>query len=216
LPCGFFFCELKLLKKEDYIMGLVGKKAPDFTAGAVINGSTILDNYTFYEIHNKYKVLFFYPLDFTFVCPTELHAFQEKLSQFSEKNTEVIGVSVDSKHTHFAWLNTPKENGGIQGVTYPLVADLTKSIAKDYDVLKEDEGVAYRGLFVIDKDNIVRHQLVNDLPLGRNVDEALRIVEALQFHEKNGDVCPANWAKGDQALSANSDGIKAYFKSTSA
>ena len=193
---------------------LVGNKAPDFKAQALANGE--ITDVSLSDFKGKWKILFFYPLDFTFVCPTELHAFQEKLSQFSEKNTEVIGVSVDSKHTHFAWLNTPKENGGIQGVTYPLVADLTKSIAKDYDVLKEDEGVAYRGLFVIDKDNIVRHQLVNDLPLGRNVDEALRIVEALQFHEENGEVCPANWAKGDQALSANADGIKAYFKHTAA
>ena len=146
------------------------------------------------------------------MCPTELHAFQDKLSLFQERETELIGVSVDSKFTHFAWLNTPKEKGGIQGVSYPLVADLTKSIAADYDVLKEDEGVAYRGLFIIDKEGTVRHQLVNDLPLGRNVDEALRLIDALQFHEEHGEVCPANWTKGDRAMNANSEGVQSYFQ----
>ena len=138
--------------------------------------------------------------------------FQEKLAVFEEKNTQVIGCSVDSKHTHFAWLNTPAEKGGIQGITYPLVADLTKSIAIDYDVLKEDEGVSYRGLFLIDKEGIIRHQLVNDLPLGRNVDEAIRLVDALQFHEENGEVCPANWNKGDKSMKADVEGVQAYFQ----
>ena len=193
-------------------MGLIGKKAPDFNAGAVINGTTIVDNFKLSDFDGKYRVLFFYPLDFTFVCPTELHAFQDKLSLFQERETELIGVSVDSKFTHFAWLNTPKEKGGIQGVSYPLVADLTKSIAADYDVLKEDEGVAYRGLFIIDKEGTVRHQLVNDLPLGRNVDEALRLIDALQFHEEHGEVCPANWTKGDRAMNANSEGVQSYFQ----
>lgn len=193
-------------------MGLIGKKAPDFNAGAVINGTTIVDNFKLSDFDGKYRVLFFYPLDFTFVCPTELHAFQDKLSLFQERETELIGVSVDSKFTHFAWLNTPIEKGGIQGVSYPLVADLTKSIATDYDVLKEDEGVAYRGLFIIDKEGIVRHQLVNDLPLGRNVDEALRLIDALQFHEEHGEVCPANWTKGDRAMNANSEGVQSYFQ----
>ena len=193
-------------------MGLIGKKAPDFNTGAVINGTTIVDNFKLSDFDGKYRVLFFYPLDFTFVCPTELHAFQDKLSLFQERETELIGVSVDSKFTHFAWLNTPKEKGGIQGVSYPLVADLTKSIAADYDVLKEDEGVAYRGLFIIDKEGTVRHQLVNDLPLGRNVDEALRLIDALQFHEEHGEVCPANWTKGDRAMNANSEGVQSYFQ----
>ena len=193
-------------------MGLVGKKAPDFNASAVINGNTIVDDYKLSNLEGQYTVLFFYPLDFTFVCPTELHAFQEKLNLFEERNTQVVGCSVDSKHTHFAWLNTPIEKGGIQGVTYPLIADLTKSIAMDYDVLKEDEGVAYRGLFLIDKDGIVRHQLINDLPLGRNVDEALRLVDALQFHEDNGEVCPANWHKGDKAMTGDVAGVQSYFE----
>lgn len=193
-------------------MGLVGKKAPDFTASAVINGNQIVDDFKLSNFEGKYTVLFFYPLDFTFVCPTELHAFQEKLATFEAKNTQVIGCSVDSKHTHFAWLNTPAEKGGIQGITYPLVADLTKSIATDFDVLKEDEGVSYRGLFLIDTAGIIRHQLVNDLPLGRNVDEALRLVDALQFHEENGDVCPANWNKGDKSMTADVDGVQAYFQ----
>jgi peroxiredoxin (alkyl hydroperoxide reductase subunit C) len=193
-------------------MGLVGKKAPDFTASAVINGNQIVDDFKLSSFEGKYTVLFFYPLDFTFVCPTELHAFQEKLAVFEEKNTQVIGCSVDSKHTHFAWLNTPANKGGIQGITYPLVADLTKSIATNFDVLKEDEGVSYRGLFLIDKDGIIRHQLVNDLPLGRNVDEALRLVDALQFHEENGEVCPANWNKGDKSMTADVDGVQAYFQ----
>ena len=193
-------------------MGLTGKKAPDFKASAVINGNMIVDEFKLSNYEGKYTVLFFYPLDFTFVCPTELHAFQEKLGQFEERNAQVIGCSVDSKHTHFAWLNTPIEKGGIQGITYPLVADLTKSIAMDYDVLKEDEGVAYRGLFLIDKDGIIRHQLINDLPLGRNVDEALRLIDALQFHEKNGEVCPANWNKGDKAMTEDVAGVQSYFQ----
>jgi peroxiredoxin (alkyl hydroperoxide reductase subunit C) len=193
-------------------MGLVGKKAPQFNVAAVINGTEIVDNYSLDSSNGMYRLLFFYPLDFTFVCPTELHAFQEKLPQFQERNTQVIGCSVDSKHSHFAWLNTPSSKGGIQGVTYPIISDITKSIASDYDVLNEDEGIAFRGLFLIDKDGIIRHQLVNDLPLGRNVDEALRMIDALQFHEAHGEVCPANWNKGDTAMSANSDGVQAYFQ----
>ncbi|MEK9726696.1 MAG: peroxiredoxin [Candidatus Margulisiibacteriota bacterium] len=193
-------------------MGLVGKKAPDFKASAVIKGNQIVDDLTLSSFEGKYTVLFFYPLDFTFVCPTELHAFQEKLNAFEDRDTQVIGCSVDSKHTHFAWLNTPVEKGGIHGVTYPLVADLTKSIAQSFDVLKEDEGVAYRGLFLIDKEGIIRHQLVNDLPLGRNVDEAIRLIDALQFHEENGEVCPANWNKGDRAMTGDVNGVQSYFQ----
>ena len=193
-------------------MGLVGKKAPNFNASAVINGNEIVDNFELGSFTGKYIVLFFYPLDFTFVCPTELHAFQEKLEDFQSRNAEVIGCSVDSKHSHYAWLNTPAEKGGIQGIKYPLVADLNKSIAIDYDVLKEDEGLAYRGLFIIDKQGVVRHQLVNDLPLGRNVDEALRIIDAIQFHEENGEVCPANWIKGQKTMKENVDSLQDYFQ----
>jgi peroxiredoxin (alkyl hydroperoxide reductase subunit C) len=193
-------------------MGLIGKKAPDFNASAVVNGHTIEDNFQLSSFEGGYSILFFYPLDFTFVCPTELHAFQEKISEFEARNTQVIGCSIDSKFTHAAWLNTPKEKGGIQGVKYPLVSDLTKSIARDYDVLDEASGVAYRGLFLIDKQGIIRHQLVNDLPLGRNVDEALRLIDALQFHEENGEVCPANWTKGDKAMNADAEGVQSYFQ----
>jgi peroxiredoxin 2/4 len=193
-------------------MGLTGKKAPNFTTSAVINGNQIVDDFSLSNYEGKYVLFFFYPLDFTFVCPTELHAFQEKIGDFESRNTQVIGCSVDSKHTHFAWLNTPAEKGGIQGIKYPLVADLTKSIAADYDVLKEDEGIAFRGLFLIDKEGMIRHQLVNDLPLGRNVDEAIRMIDALQFHEANGEVCPANWNKGDKAMSADTEGVQTYFQ----
>ena len=190
---------------------LVGKQAPDFEADAVVNGSEFksvkLSDYK----GKKYVVLFFYPLDFTFVCPTELHAFQEKVSEFEALGAEVVGVSVDSKFSHFAWLNTPKGQGGIEGVKYPLVSDLNKTIARDYDVLVEGAGVAYRGLFLIDKDGVVQHQIVNNLPLGRNVDEALRMVKALQFFEKNGEVCPANWNEGAKGMKPNDAGLKEYF-----
>lgn len=190
---------------------LVGKQAPDFKAKAVINGE-IVDNFTLSQFKGKnYVLLFFYPLDFTFVCPTELHAFQEKLSDFESREVKVIGCSVDSHFSHLAWVNTPKKVGGIEGVKYPIVADLNKTISKDYDVLVEGAGIAYRGLFLIDKNGLVRHQVVNDLPLGRNVDEALRMVDALQFFEKNGEVCPANWNKGKKSMKPNSSGLKEYF-----
>jgi peroxiredoxin (alkyl hydroperoxide reductase subunit C) len=189
---------------------LVGKKAPDFTAAAV-KGSEFIDNFKLSDYQGKYIVLFFYPLDFTFVCPTELHAFNEKLAEFKARGTEVIGVSVDSKFSHFAWLTTPKTKGGIEGVTYPIVSDINKSISSDYDVLVDGAGIAYRGLFLIDKDFVVRHQVVNDLPLGRNVDEALRMVDALQYVEKYGEVCPANWNKGDRAMKATVKGLEEFF-----
>jgi peroxiredoxin (alkyl hydroperoxide reductase subunit C) len=189
---------------------LVGRQAPEFKATAVVNGD--FKKISLSDYRGKYVVLFFYPLDFTFVCPTEMHAFQEKIDAFKKLNTEVLGVSVDSEHTHLAWLNTKKEDGGIQGVKYPIVSDLTKSIARDYDVLTPDGAVAFRGLFLIDKQGVVRQQTVNDLPLGRNIDEALRLVEALQFHEEHGEVCPANWKKGDRAMKADQAGLKAYFK----
>lgn len=205
---------------------LVGKKAPSFSTDAVVNGGEFVENFSLDQYLGKNVVFFFYPLDFTFVCPTELHAFQEKLADFESKNTVVVGCSVDSKFSHWAWLNTAKENGGIQGVTYPLVADLSKSIAENYDVLAgeyeiDEEGnssfsgapVAYRGLFLIDTKGIVRHQVVNDLPLGRSVDEALRMVDALNFTEENGEVCPANWKEGEDAMKADADGVASYLAS---
>lgn len=190
---------------------LVGKPAPDFTATAVVNGSEFKEDFKLSDFKGKYVMLFFYPLDFTFVCPTELHAFQEKLDAFKKLNCEVIGCSIDSQFSHLAWLNTPKSEGGIKGVTYPIVADTTKSIARDYDVLIYDAGIAYRGAFLIDREGTVRHQTVNDLPLGRNVDEMLRLVEALQFTEEHGEVCPANWKKGEKTMKPDQSGLKSYF-----
>ncbi len=190
---------------------LVGKTAPDFEAAAVLNGSEIVENFKLSDFKGQEIVLFFYPLDFTFVCPTELHAFQAKLSEFEERGVKVIGVSVDSQFSHFAWLTTPVAKGGIEGVKYPLVADLNKTISADYDVLVEGAGVAYRGLFLIDKEFTVRHQVVNDLPLGRSIEDALRMVDALQFFEENGEVCPANWHKGEKSMKATQDGLEEYF-----
>lgn len=173
---------------------LVTKPAPEFKATAVMPDDSFKDDFTLSSYRGKYVVLFFYPLDFTFVCPSEIIAFDKVLSKFKEKNTEIVGVSVDSHFTHLAWKNTPRNQGGIGPIRYPLVADLNKKIAEQYGVLL-DSGIALRGLFLIDTKGIVRHVLVNDLPLGRSVEEALRQVEALQFHEKHGEVCPANWAK---------------------
>lgn len=189
---------------------LVGKKAPNFTADAVVGGD--FKKVTLSEYQGKYVVLFFYPLDFTFVCPTELHAFQAKIDSFKKMNTEVIGVSIDSKFSHLAWLNTPKSEGGIEGVKYPLVSDINKTIARDFDVLIPEDGVALRGTFLIDKTGIVRHQNINALNLGRSVDEMLRLVEALQYSEEHGEVCPANWKKGDRAMKPDQAGLKTYFK----
>lgn len=189
---------------------LVGKKAPSFAAKAC-KGNQMLEQLSLEEMKGKYVVLFFYPLDFTFVCPTELHAFQEKLAEFHAKGAEVIGCSVDSHFSHQAWLQTPIAKGGIQGVEYPLLADLNKTICRDYGVLCEEEGIAFRGLFLIDKQGIVRHQLINDLPLGRSVDEALRILDALIFFEKHGEVCPANWKKGEKAMKPTQLGLEHYF-----
>lgn len=188
---------------------LVGKKAPDFRAEAVRGGQFEEVQLSAY-IGKKYVLLFFYPLDFTFVCPTELHAFQEQLAEFQRRDVEVIACSIDSKFSHHAWLCTPKNKGGIDGVCYPLVSDLQRSIARDYDVLSP-AGVAYRGLFLIDKQGIVRHQLVNDLPLGRSVAEALRTIDALQHFEQHGEVCPANWSQGKQAMKATADGVAGYL-----
>lgn len=190
---------------------LVGKEAPDFTATAV-QESKFIENFKLSDMKGKYILLFFYPLDFTFVCPTELHAFNHRLSDFKKRGVEVIAVSVDSQYSHFAWLNTPKSKGGIEGVKYPIVSDLNKTISKDYDVLVEGKGVSYRGLFLIDQNFVVRHQVVNDLPLGRNVDEALRMIDALQFTEKYGEVCPANWTEGEKSMKPTQDGLEMYFK----
>ena len=189
---------------------LVNKQAPEFEATAVVNGKFEKISLSDYR-DKKYVMLLFYPLDFTFVCPTELHAFQERYEELQEKGVELLGVSIDSEFSHFAWLNTPRNRGGIEGVKYPLVSDVTKSISRDYDVLLEDEGVALRGLFLIDKQGFVQHQVVNNLPLGRSVDEALRVVDALQFFEENGEVCPANWNKGDKAMKPDAEGLVEYF-----
>lgn len=190
-------------------MSLVGKSAPQISAQAVHNG-TIIEQFHLPQGH--YTVLFFYPLDFTFVCPTELHAFQQAMPEFTKRGAALIGCSVDSAYCHLAWLNTPKANGGIQGITYPLIADLKKEVARAYGVLKEEAGVAYRGLFLIDRQGIVRHQLVNDLPLGRSVEEALRLLDALIFHETHGEVCPANWQAGSKGIQATREAVSSYLE----
>ena len=188
---------------------LVTKEAPDFTAQAVMPDNSF-KQLTLSSYRGKYVVLFFYPLDFTFVCPSEIIAFDKAIGQFKEKNAEVIGVSVDSEFTHFAWKNTPVDQGGIGQIRYPLVADLNKSISRDYGVLF-GESVALRGLFLIDKEGIVRHAVINDLSLGRNVDEALRMVDALQHTEKYGEVCPANWKEGEEAMKPTAEGVASYL-----
>jgi len=192
---------------------LVGRKAPDFKAKAA-HKNEIISDFTLSQFRGKYVLLFFYPLDFTFVCPTELHAFEARLSECRAKNCEIIGCSVDSHFSHHAWLQTARAQGGIEGVTYPLVSDLNKTIARDYDVLVPQEGVAFRALFLIDKEGIVRHQLVNDLPLGRSVDEAIRMLDALQFFEQNGEVCPANWNQGSRGMQATHKGLRDYVAAT--
>lgn len=191
-------------------MSLVGKPAPYFEEQAVVNGEVIPD-FSLTMLQGKYVLFFFYPLDFTFVCPTELHAFQEFKPKFEKRNAAIVGCSVDSVFSHLAWLNTPKAKGGIEGITYPLVSDLNKTIATDFEVLKADEGIAYRGLFLIDKEGTIRHQLVNDLPLGRSCEEALRMLDALIFYEQNGEVCPANWKSGERAMRPTPDGLEEYF-----
>lgn len=188
---------------------LVTKEAPNFKAQAVLENNTI-EELELSSYKGKYVVLFFYPLDFTFVCPSEIIAFDKQLDAFRERGAEVIGVSVDSQFTHYAWKNTPVEEGGIGQVRYPLVADLSKNIARDYGVLFDDS-VALRGLFLIDKEGIVRHSVINDLPLGRNVDEALRMLDALQFTEKHGEVCPANWNAGEEGMTPTAEGVASYL-----
>jgi peroxiredoxin (alkyl hydroperoxide reductase subunit C) len=208
---------------------LVGKKAPLFKASAVVNGGEFAEDFSLEQfIGKKHVVFFFYPLDFTFVCPTEIIAFQRRIEEFEARNVTVVGCSIDSKFSHWAWLNTPQNDGGIQGVKYPLVADVNKTIALNYGVLaghynyddngdmiwignQGEDSVAYRGLFLIDKNGVVRHQVVNDLPLGRSVDETLRMVDALQYFEENGEVCPADWNKGKDGLKDTAEGIASYL-----
>ncbi len=204
---------------------LVGKKAPSFSATAVINGGEVVEGFSLEQyLNKKYVVFFFYPADFTFVCPTELIAFQDKLKDFEKRKVAVVGCSVDSHFSHWKWLQTEPKQGGIKGVKYPIVSDLSKTISENYDVLAggyvySDEGnisfngtpMAYRGLFLIDKKGIVRHQTVNDMPLGRSVSETLRMVDALQFFEENGEVCPADWHKGEKGMKATQEGVADYL-----
>lgn len=204
---------------------LVGKKAPIFETNAVVNGGEFVENFSLKQYLGKqYVLFFFYPMDFTFVCPTEIIAFQRRIAEFEQRGVAVVGCSTDSQFSHWAWLNTPQNKGGIEGVKFPLVADLDKTISANYDVLAgeydyNNEGemefkgapVAYRGLFLIDKEGVVKHQLVNDMPLGRSVDEALRMIDALQYFEENGEVCPADWKKGEKAMQANAAGVSEYL-----
>lgn len=191
---------------------LVGRPAPDFTAAAVLGSGEIVDSFNLTAaIKGKPAVVFFYPLDFTFVCPSELIAFDHRMEEFKKRGVEVIGVSIDSQYTHNAWRNTPVEKGGIGQVQYTLVADVRHDICKAYDVEHPEAGVAFRGSFLIDKEGMVRHQVVNDLPLGRNVDEMLRMIDALQFHEEHGEVCPAGWEKGKKGMKDSPDGVAAYL-----
>ena len=204
---------------------LVGKKAPSFKAQAVVNGGEFVENFSLDQyLGKKYVVFFFYPKDFTFVCPTELHAFQEKLAAFEERGAAVVACSTDTEQSHWGWLQLEKKQGGIKGVTYPLVADTSKTISSIYYVFKvkyffdendqmqaTSELIAYRGLFIIDKAGVVQHQLVNNLPLGRNIDEALRTLDALIFFENNGEVCPANWAVGKQGMKDTHEGVASYL-----
>ena len=189
---------------------LVAKEAPDFTAAAVMGDDRIETEFSLSALRGKYVVLFFYPLDFTFVCPSEILAFDEQLEDFTSRDAAVVGVSVDSHHTHLAWKRTPVDQGGIGPIRYPIVSDLSKNIARSYGVL-HDEEVALRGLFLIDREGIIRHALVNDLPLGRSVGEAKRMLDALRFHEEHGDVCPANWEQGKEAMAATREGVVDYL-----
>lgn len=194
-------------------MVLVTRQAPDFTSSAVLGNGEIVNNFNFKKhVNGKAAVLFFYPLDFTFVCPSELIAFDHRYEEFKKRGVEVVGVSIDSQFTHNAWRNTPTENGGIGAVKYALAADVKHEIAKAYGIEHPEEGVALRASFLIDKNGVVRHQIVNDLPLGRNIDEMLRMVDALQFHEEHGEVCPAQWEKGKEGMKDNPEGVAKYLK----
>ena len=194
-------------------MVLVTRQAPDFTSAAVLGNGEIVNNFNFKKhVNGKAAVLFFYPLDFTFVCPSELIAFDHRYEEFKKRGVEVVGVSIDSEFTHNAWRNTPTENGGICAVKYALAADVKHEIAKAYGIEHPEEGVALRASFLIDKNGVVRHQIVNDLPLGRNIDEMLRMVDALQFHEEHGEVCPAQWEKGKEGMKDSPEGVAKYLK----
>ena len=221
LVCGIFVADKP---KKQKIMSLIGKPAPSFKAVAVVNGGEFREDFSLEQFRGKKVIFFFYPLDFTFVCPTEILAFQEHLAEFEKRNTVVVGCSVDSQYSHWAWLNTPKNKGGIQGVTYPLVSDLDKTISMSYGVLGgryvqdengrmcfEGDPVAYRGLFLIDEEGIVQHALVNNLGLGRSVREALRMVDALTHLQKYGEVCPADWEEGKEALKPDFEGVAEYL-----
>ncbi len=191
---------------------LVGRKAPDFTAAAVLGNGEIVGDFNFKAAtKGKKAVVFFYPLDFTFVCPSELIAFDHRLNDFTERGVEVIGISIDSQFSHNAWRNTAVNDGGIGPVGYTLVADVKHTICQAYDVEHPEDGVAFRGSFLIDEDGLVRHQVVNDLPLGRNIDEMLRMVDALKFHQEHGEVCPAGWSEGDKGMEASTDGVAKYL-----
>ncbi len=204
---------------------LVGKKAPSFKASAVTNGKTIVTDFTLDQfIGKKHVIFFFYPKDFTFVCPTELHAFQDRIAEFESRNVAIVACSTDTEESHWGWLQMTKETGGIKGIQYPIVADTTKTISDAFGVLSGEyqydeemnliasgEMIAYRGLFLIDKSGVVQHQVVNNMPLGRSVDEALRMVDALQFFEENGEVCPANWSKGSKGMKESHDGVASYM-----
>ena len=206
-------------------MVLVGKKAPSFSAGAVINGGEVVNDFSLDQFIGKKPVLFFfYPKDFTFVCPSELHAFQNKMADFEARGVEVVACSTDTEQSHWGWLQMPKNEGGIKGITYPIIADTSKTIAENFGVLAGDYEldendnmcatgpmIAYRGLFLIDKSGTVQHQIVNNFPLGRNVDEALRMVDALQHFEENGEVCPANWSKGKESMKESHDSVANYL-----
>ena len=189
---------------------LVTKQAPDFTATAVMGDNSMKEDFSLSDMRGNYVILFFYPLDFTFVCPSEIIAFDKALDKFKAKNCEIVGVSIDSQFTHWAWKNTPVDNGGIGNIQYPLVADLDKKISRQYGVLL-DVGIALRGTFLIDKEGVIRHAVINDLPLGRNIDEALRMLDSLQFHEQHGDVCPANWKEGENAMTPTAEGVADYL-----
>lgn len=194
-------------------MVLVTRQAPDFTAAAVLGNGEIVDNFNFKQhIAGKAAVVFFYPLDFTFVCPSELIAFDHRYEEFQKRGVEVVGISIDSEFSHNAWRKTPVENGGIGEVKYALVADIKHEIAQAFGIEHPEAGVALRASFLIDKDGVVRHQVVNDLPLGRNIDEMLRMVDALQFHEEHGDVCPAQWEKGKEGMTGSPEGVAKYLK----
>lgn len=190
---------------------LVGRQAPDFTAAAVLGDGSITENFKLSDLRGKYAVLFFWPLDFTFVCPSEIIAHENRRKAFEERNVELVGVSIDSQFTHYAWRNTPVDKGGIGQVGFPMVADVQHEIARAYGIEHPQAGVAFRASFLIDKDGVVRHQTVNDLPLGRNVDDMLRVIDALQFHEAHGEVCPAGWQKGQEGMKADAEGVADYL-----